>query len=271
MPFCRKCGRRIPEYSESCPDCKMSTTAPMINVRKITSSRASKAASSTNIAEAITVAVPKVTFTAKTVAPAAHQTQRQPPQQRQHSPVTDWLQPKVTILDKPAAPKPVLSAKHIVKPKKATPRKQPAPFTIVFNKPAATPKVVQHESVLPLIPINQPTPVAEPKPAALAIPAAPPEPAVQTEPAPPSIPITPAPVIPPHEIKQSNVSLKEDLLANPDDYEKEAFDFDLKCVNGHFWRAGRSLPVSNGKAYCLKCGERLSKPKRFKQNRYHRY
>jgi hypothetical protein len=83
-------------------------------------------------------------------------------------------------------------------------------------------------------------------------------------------PLVPAKVYPPHEIIKSNVSLKEDITSNPQDYERQPFDFDLKCSHGHFWPAGKLLPVSNGKAYCLKCGERLRKPKPKKSHRYSR-
>ena len=84
-------------------------------------------------------------------------------------------------------------------------------------------------------------------------------------------PVTPAKVYPEHEIIKSNVSLKEDLTANPQDYETQTFGFDLKCPNGHFWSAGKALPVSNGKALCLKCGELLRKPKPNKHHRYRRF
>ena len=84
-------------------------------------------------------------------------------------------------------------------------------------------------------------------------------------------PVIPAKVYPEHEIIKSNLSLKEDLAANPQDYETQTFGFDLRCPNGHFWSAGKALPVSNGKALCLKCGEKLRKPKPNKHQKYRRF
>jgi hypothetical protein len=79
-------------------------------------------------------------------------------------------------------------------------------------------------------------------------------------------------VYPPHEIIKSNLSTEEDILANPNDYEKQVFGFDLKCPYGHFWREGKALPVSNGVAFCPRCGARLRKPKPKRRNRrYIRY
>jgi hypothetical protein len=69
---------------------------------------------------------------------------------------------------------------------------------------------------------------------------------------------------------KSNVSVEDDILANPKDYESQTFDFDLKCANNHFWPAGKLLPVSKGKAYCPQCGEQLKKPKQFKR-RYRKF
>ena len=94
---------------------------------------------------------------------------------------------------------------------------------------------------------------------------------VAPEPVFPSKSITPTEVYPPHEIIKSNLSIEEDIITNPQDYETQTFDFDLSCPHGHFWRAGKILPVSNGKAYCPKCGERLRKPQSKKQRRFHRY
>jgi hypothetical protein len=76
---------------------------------------------------------------------------------------------------------------------------------------------------------------------------------------------------PPHEIIKSNLSIEEDIITNPQDYETQPFSFDLACPYGHFWRAGKALPVSNGKAYCPKCGDGLRKPKSKKQRRYQIY
>ncbi|HMK93826.1 MAG TPA: hypothetical protein VK536_00345 [Candidatus Limnocylindrales bacterium] len=71
-----------------------------------------------------------------------------------------------------------------------------------------------------------------------------------------------------HEIKQSNLSLEEDIIANPHDYETQTFDFNLQCPYKHFFTAGSTLPVSKGKAYCPICGEQLRKPKHNKKRRY---
>jgi hypothetical protein len=73
----------------------------------------------------------------------------------------------------------------------------------------------------------------------------------------PSKPAPPAEVYPTHQIKQSNISIEEDIITNPHDYEKQPFSINLECPNGHFWRAGKPLPVSKGKAFCPKCGEPL--------------
>lgn len=85
----------------------------------------------------------------------------------------------------------------------------------------------------------------------------------------------PKPAVPPeepkHEIKQSNLSIEEDIITNPRDYETLAFDFDLKCQHSHFFAAGSTLPVSKGKAYCPICGEQLRKPGRKKRPKYHQF
>jgi hypothetical protein len=175
-----------------------------------------------------------------------------------------------------APAKPVLSAKHIVKSKKVTSPKPTARFTIAFARPVATFTVTKPKPVALPRPVAQAIPVVKPKPDGSVQPIAPPKPAAQQKPVAPSYPIappkpvTPAVVYPPHEIIKSNVSLKDDILAHPQDYETQAFDFDLECPNSHFWSAGRELPVSKGKAYCLQCGERLSKPKPKKHRRFRR-
>jgi hypothetical protein len=84
----------------------------------------------------------------------------------------------------------------------------------------------------------------------------------------PSKPAAPVEVYPTHEIKQSDVSLKKDIITNPYDYETQTFNFNLQCPNNHFWRACKALPVSNGKPFCPKCGEPLSKPKPKDKKRY---
>ncbi len=170
MPFCRKCGRRLREYSESCPECGTSTTSPLIKIRKASAPHAFKAVAPTKIAKAIIPA--EVVISVKVIAPTK-------------------------------------AAKATVPAKAITPAK-----SIVTAKP-----------------------------------------------------VTPAVVYPEHEIIKSNVSIKEDIITNPQDYEKQPFSFDLKCPHNHFWPAGEALIVSNGKAFCPKCGERLRKPKRNKRRR----
>ena len=351
MPFCRKCGRRLPEYSESCPDCGQSTTSPIINLKKGSGSGLNfKTAPASKIAQAV---IPKkTTITVKTNAPSTNLVKVKPqsaivknsipktpvnvaavtkksiPQsqvkvvtptkatsipQAKNSPVAVVPQTKP-----PAAPKPVLSAKHIIKPKKAKPSKPTAPFTIAHARPVASFAVVQPKPVALPKPVTQPVPLVVPNPIVQSAPvvqpiaqfapvvpptkqdpikttisspaesrvvniAAPAKPNVSTKPtlveisapvkpAPPK-PVTPAVMYPSHEIIKSKVSLKEDFLAHPQDYETETFQYDLRCPNAHFWPSGKALPVSNGKALCPKCGEplRKPKPKRNKRERYHRY
>ena len=283
MPFCRKCGRRLVEYSESCPDCGTSTTAPIINLKKGPGSGLNfkAAAPSKKIAKAM---IPKDTIVSVKTIPATVPSAKVKSQSEivkvtilnaQAKGVTATrktaliTQPKiaapakaVTPTKPPAPPKPVLSAKHIVKPKRATPSKPRAPFTIAHARPAATFTPVQRKPVASPKPISfvNPKPIAQT--AHVATPA---------KPALPPKPITPAPVYPPHEIIKTKVSLKQDILANPHDYETETFDFDLECSHNHFWPEGSALPVSKGKAYCLQCGERLRKPKPKKRHRRRRY
>ena len=159
-------------------------------------------------------------------------------------------------------PRPVVVA-PVVQPK---PVAQPIP-RVASAIPVAPPKPpVQIKPVIAAIPVPTPKPLVQPNPVVVTIQVPPPKPVVQPKPEAPAKPITPkiiilAPVYPPHEIIKSNISLKQDITANPHDYETQAFDFDLKCANGHFWAAGKALPVSNGIAFCLQCGERLRKPK----------
>ncbi len=192
MPFCRKCGRYLSQDSESCTECGTSTTAAMINIKKIT-----KKASANHVAKV--VVNPKV---AKAMIPY-------------ENPIL------VKQVVSPGAAKTTALAKAI---KVAVPAK-----TVVSTKT-----------------VHPAKPVVPAKPVAVV-------------------------VYPSHEIMKSNVSLKEDILANPQDYETQTFDFNLKCPNDHLWSAGKALPVSNGKAYCLKCGERLMKPTRKKIRRRHRF
>ena len=77
---------------------------------------------------------------------------------------------------------------------------------------------------------------------------------------PPAKQVDPTKSASPHEIKQTKLSLEEDIITNPHDYETQIFSVDLECQYEHFWRAGNALPVSKGKAYCPKCGEQLRRP-----------
>jgi hypothetical protein len=174
MPFCRKCGRRIPLYSERCPECKTSTTGPLINLKKA-QAKSHKIAGPSKIVKAV-IPLKDIIISVKVVDPT-----------------------------KPA--------KTIV----------PVKAAVRANSTAARF---------------------------------------------PSKPAAPVEVYPTHEIKQSDVSLKKDIVDNPHDYETQTFDFNLQCPNNHFWRAGKALPVSNGKAFCSKCGEPLSKPKSKGKRRY---
>ena len=176
MPFCRKCGRRLHEYSESCPDCKTSTTGPLIKIKiKTVAVNKFKAVAPTKVAKAVMPSKQTV-ISAKVIGPT-----------------------KTT--------KTFVPAKNITLAKSTSPTK----------------------------------------------------------------PVAPAEVCPPHEIKQSNISIEEDIITNPHDYETLSFVFDYKCPHGHFWKAGRALPVSNGKPYCPKCGEQLRKPSQNKRNRYRKF
>lgn len=300
MPFCRKCGRRLVEYSKSCPDCGTSTTAPLINIKRSQSSRKLDEANEASSAKAFAPEVVSIQIKAPVQTVAA--TKKISPAKA--APPKAVIEVRAFVPAIPAKPivqpKPVLSAKHIVKPTKSKPTKIAAAFTIANARPVAgleTPKPLP----LPPKPLTQAKPIvlenpfSPPKPAVdvttLAQPnlVAQPEPIVATikpvapapiaaQPKPVFSPakhaalpksITPAPVYPPHEIIKSKVSLKEDLLANPQDYETQTFPFDLLCPQDHFWPEGSALPVSKGKAYCPQCGERLGKPKpKKKRNRY---
>ncbi len=186
MPFCRKCGRYLPQYSESCAECGTSTTATLIKIKKASAPRVSKA-----------ITHPKPVVPVIPVVPA-------------------------TVFPKRETTKSNVS------------KVLPAPAT----KPAASAKMAE----------------ASPPSKEMII----------------AKPIEPAKVYPPHEIIKSKVSIEEDVLANPQDYETQTFTFDLACSNEHFWPAGKTLPVSNGKAFCPQCGERLRKPKKQKR-RYRRF
>jgi hypothetical protein len=298
MPFCRKCGRRLPEYSENCTQCGTSTTSPLIKIKKASASQLFRATASKKIAKAMIPKVSPIQIKVITDKPnKTATTDKAAATTKAATSITATSPFKVATPPKDVAPtKPVLSAKHIVKPKKATQTKPTAPFTISFARPVAGPSMVQRKPVGSHRPITQPVqhrsvvssaPVLQRKPVAQVAPitATPVAPIISSKPvyAPlnptvtlakpvaPSKTIPPAPVYPPHEIIKSKTSLKEDILTHPEDYEMQSFDFNLKCSNGHFWREGKMLPVSKGKAYCLKCGEILSKPKAKKRRRYHRY
>ncbi|MGO8807737.1 MAG: hypothetical protein ACLQO7_14300 [Candidatus Bathyarchaeia archaeon] len=171
MPFCRKCGRCLPRFSESCPDCGTSTTAAIIKIKKGPAAQIYKAPLKTKVAQ---VVIPKAEITVSV---------------------------KPNFLTKPA--------KTIVPAKKETSSKSFPEFKLA-------------------IPAEEPT----------------------------------------HEIKQSNLSLEEDIITNPNDYETQSFDFDLRCPHEHFFPAGSTLPVSKGKAYCPICGEQLRNNQRGKRRRY---
>jgi hypothetical protein len=175
MPFCRKCGRRLPEYSESCPECKTSTTGPIIKVKKAPTMHSVKAVVSE---KAI-----------KSVIPV----------------------------------KPEIISVKVLAPTKAT-------KTISSAKPTSISQT-----------INPAKPPADNE--------------AQQE----------------HEIIKSNISLKKDIITNPQDYETKTFSFDLKCSHDHFWQAGKAIPVSNGKAFCLKCGEQLRNPREKIRPKYRRF
>jgi hypothetical protein len=339
MPFCRKCGRRLVEYSEVCTDCGTSTTSPIINTKRAVGTHAFRAVGDKKIAKAIipdvapvqikvisnkpakAVTVVKATTvtkvaTTKVASPQKTVTPAKTTVTKAFTPVN--IAPLKITPPKPVEPpKPVLSAKHIVKAKKAKQTKPVAKFSLTYARPVAGLEVP------PSIPVTRPTSVAakpkpavipqkaavvppkptppqipqvypakiilEPKPQAstpLIVESAPkiyddlvvpivappkPKPVIMTYPLSPPKPIPQAPVYPPHEIIKAKVSLKEDILAHPHDYETETFEFDLICSNKHFWKEGTNLPVSKGKAYCLKCGERLTKPRKKSRRRYHRY
>ena len=285
LPFCRKCGRRLPEYSQVCTDCGQSTTAPIIKLNTKHSHGTHFYPEGTNIKITKTInpsASPQKikTNTNKQTKTTTHTKTSVPtnPQTNTTTPINS------TPRELPKEPKPVLSAKHIIKPKKIKTTKPIAPFTLTNARPVAGLDIAQPRPVTtlksqpPPIPNTLPTSVTPTKPRIppQADPVVIPITTAPTKPAPPSKtkttptptepvslpqPITPTASYPPHEIKQSNISLKKDILINAQDYETECFSFDLECCHGHFWPAGKALPISNDRAYCLQCGERLRKPK----------
>ncbi len=197
MPFCRKCGRRLSPYSESCSDCGTSTTAAIIKVKKPANAHTYKVASKTKVA--------------KIVVPTAE---------------------KSVLVKSFTSARPVIASKPVKVVAPSEPIKATAP-TKSFKTAAAT------KTEVPAKPTSQPTTAKPPE-----------------EP-------------PKHEIKQSSLSLEEDIITNPRDYETQTFDFDLGCVHDHFFPAGSTLPVSKGKAYCPICGEQLRKNEHRKRRRYH--
>jgi hypothetical protein len=176
MPFCRKCVRRLLEYSKSCTECGTSTTAPLIK-------------------------------------------KEQKPKKAPSSQLAAAYAPKV--ITRPVIPS---KAPRPIKVTAATKTAKP----VIATKPATTAKIF-----------------LEAKPST-----------------------SPAGASPLHEIKKTNTSTEEDILANPKDYETQTFGFNFKCLHGHFLRAGKLLPISNGKAFCPVCGEALRKPKRRKPHQY---
>jgi hypothetical protein len=307
MPFCRKCGRRLPEYSESCPDCGQSTTAPMISTKRIQSSHSPNGevkiikAARPEAVPVIKIKVApkkpvKVVTPVKAVAPVKVASTKLVTAAQLNAPIKVATPPKPTEEHKP-----VLSSKHIVKPKKAKETKPATAFSINFARPfsgleapqrkptsqpstrkpvayAAPPveqPVIQPEPLIALVqPVAEPQIAPRPVQAAIATPTFQSNPVSQHKWAPkPVIRSEPLAVltIEPHEIIKSNVSLKDDIINNPNDYEKQSFNFDLKCPNGHYWSEGELLPVSKGIAFCLKCGDRLSKPKSKKRRRRQKF
>ncbi|HSQ48859.1 MAG TPA: hypothetical protein VLL96_04150, partial [Candidatus Deferrimicrobiaceae bacterium] len=179
MPFCRKCGRRLVEYSESCPDCRTSTTAPLINIKRSQSSRQLEDGREPNSAKtfipqvaAIQIKAPaKTVLTTKKIPPAIVTPPKVSVEVRAFVPANP-AKPK-------EQPKPVLSAKHIVKLKKTKATIVVAAFTIANARPVsglqapqsrpAAPKpltqpkqIVLATSVSQPIPISQPTTMAQP-------------------------------------------------------------------------------------------------------------
>lgn len=277
MPFCRKCGRRLIEYSKVCTDCGTSTTGPIINTKRTQSRRSFNTSNDKKIVKAIIPIASPVKIKVITDKPTKTTTSLKAVGATNPVAATKMATSIIAsaLFKVPAPPKdiathkPVISAKHIVKSKRTIQTKATAAFTTTFDRPVAGPKIVQRKVA------GSPTSTSQsiqPHPEVSSTPA------VQDKPivtlfktvAPPK-PVTPAPVYQSHEIIQSKISLKEDIIAHPEDYEMQSFSFNLKCPNDHFWQEGEMLPVSKGKAYCLKCGERLSKPKAKKRRRYHRY
>ncbi len=130
--------------------------------------------------------------------------------------------------------------------------KKVAKASIPFVSTISVKEVAPLKTVKPAKPIMPPKPVASKKPFSVTKPTA----------AVPPKSVNPVVVYPKIEIKKSDVSLSDDYAANPHDYETQDFDFNLKCVRGHFFGEGKQLPLSKGKPFCPKCGERLRKPKR---------
>ena len=173
MPFCRKCGRRLALYSKNCPECKTSTTGPIINIKKA-AIKSYKTSAPTKIAKAMV-------------------------------PERDSIISIIVI-------EPTKSAKLVACNKAVT--------SANLDFPSFASKTAAAIEVHPM-----------------------------------------------HEIKQTKVSLREDILANPHDYETQTFGFNLQCSNNHFWSAYKPVPVSKEKAFCPKCGEPLKKPKQKKRQR----
>ncbi len=212
MPFCRKCGRRLQQYSQSCTDCGTSTTATLIKIKKVSAKKNAKADAPDWAAQATSPVSIKVFSSAK--------------------PVKRLLQAEAA---KPVAHATVyLKHKDVIAKLAKTAFSRPA-RKVEFKRPAKPQVTVQQETYFQSKPVNL------------------------------------AAIIPPHEIIKNNLSTEEDILTNPQDYQTQPFSYDLRCPHGHLWRAGKTLPVSNKKAYCPTCGEQLRKPKSKKWRTYHKY
>ena len=271
MPFCRKCGRYLPEYSESCPDCGQSTTSPIINVKKRSGSKIiSKANKMSKISKVVIskktiITVEKIASSPKptNVTPQIVSVKISKPKTAINLPpttkeATPIAQEKVAITKKqPLTPKPSFSTKHLVKPKKIRLSKPIVPTPIVQDTPVSLFVLNEPKPVASTNHIDQPIPVVSTNPIGQSEPVT-----ISTKPEQQTRPTIPTPTYQSHEIIKSTLSLKEDFAAHPQDYEKQSFGFNLKCSNDHFWPAGKSLPLSKGKAFCPQCGDRLRKPKR---------
>ena len=122
MPFCRKCGRRLVEYSEVCTDCGQSTTAPMINTKRIqpsqTTGKLDKKIAKAIIPDMVPVQI-KVIVDKPAKVKVAPKAVASPVQAiavpKAAAPVKIVAPIRVAPARAVEPPKPVLSSKHIVK------------------------------------------------------------------------------------------------------------------------------------------------------------